>query len=164
MTLDATTLTTPTGSLAVLATDGVVVAAGFGTVEQMAERVGDGVAVTQRSDLGSISRALAAYFVGDLAAMDDIPVEQPGGDFFQAAWKVMREVPAGETITYTELAERVGRPRAVRAAGSACARNRIAPFIPCHRILRADGQVGGYYYGLAAKRWLLDHERRHSSR
>jgi methylated-DNA-[protein]-cysteine S-methyltransferase len=162
MTIDATTLTTPTGSLAVLARDGVVVAAGFGTVEEMAERVGD-VAVTEYRDLGPITRALAAYFGGELAAMDDIAVEQPGGDFYQAAWKVMRDVPAGATITYTELAERVGRPRAVRAAGSACARNRIAPFIPCHRILRADGQVGGYYYGLAAKRWLLDHERRHSA-
>jgi methylated-DNA-[protein]-cysteine S-methyltransferase len=160
MTLEATTLTTPTGSLAVVARDGVVVAAGFGTIEEMAARVEDSTP-TRRRDLGPITRALSAYFDGDVAAMDDLAIDQPGGDFFQAAWKVMREVPAGETITYTELAERVGRPRAVRAAGSACARNRIAPIIPCHRILRADGTVGGYYYGLAAKSWLLEHERKH---
>jgi methylated-DNA-[protein]-cysteine S-methyltransferase len=163
MTLDATTLTTPTGSLSVIARDGVVVAAGFGSVGEMAARVDEG-APTMRHDLGPISRALSAYFDGDIGAMDELAIEQPGGDFFQAAWKVMREVPAGETITYTELAERVGRPRAVRAAGSACARNRIAPIIPCHRILRADGNVGGYYYGLPAKRWLLEHERRHARR
>ncbi|HVT65764.1 MAG TPA: methylated-DNA--[protein]-cysteine S-methyltransferase [Mycobacteriales bacterium] len=160
MTLDATTIATPTGSLSVIARDGVVVAAGFASVENMAARVDDGEP-TMRRDLGPISRALTAYFEGDLAAMDDLAIEQPGGDFLQAAWKVMREVPAGETITYTELAERIGRPRAVRAAGSACARNRIAPIIPCHRILRADGTVGGYFYGLASKRWLLEHERSH---
>jgi methylated-DNA-[protein]-cysteine S-methyltransferase len=126
----------------------------------MAARVGE-EAVTERRDLGPISRAIAGYFDGNLTAMDDLAIEQPGGDFFQTAWKVMREVPAGETITYTELAERVGSPRAVRAAGSACARNRIAPIVPCHRIVRAGGNLGGYYYGLSAKSWLLDHERSH---
>ncbi|MGN6473650.1 MAG: methylated-DNA--[protein]-cysteine S-methyltransferase [Mycobacteriales bacterium] len=159
MTLDATTLETPAGSLAVIARDGVVVAAGFATIAEMADRV-DGGAVTERRDLGEVSRSLAAYFQGDLDAINDLAVEQPGGDFFQAVWKVMREVPAGETITYAELADRAGRPRAVRAAGSACARNRIAPIVPCHRILRAGGTLGGYYYGLTAKSWLLEHERR----
>lgn len=158
--LDATTMQTPTGTLAVIARDGVVVAAGFATIAEMAARVDGGPPVEHR-DLGAVSRSLAAYFDGEVRAMDDLAVEQPGGDFFQAVWKVMREVPAGETITYAELADRAGRPRAVRAAGSACARNRIAPIVPCHRILRAGGTLGGYYYGLTAKSWLLDHERRH---
>jgi methylated-DNA-[protein]-cysteine S-methyltransferase len=91
--------------------------------------------------------------------MDDLPVSQPGGDFFQASWKVMREVPAGETITYSELARRAGNPLAVRAAASACARNLIAPIVPCHRIVRAGGAPGGYYYGPDTKSWLLAHER-----
>jgi methylated-DNA-[protein]-cysteine S-methyltransferase len=162
MTLDAATLETPAGSLAVIARDGVVVAAGFDSIDVMAARVGNQQRRTRR-DLGPITQALAAYFDGDLTAIDDLAIDQPGGDFFQAAWKVMREVPAGETITYTELAGRVGRPRAVRAAGSACARNRIAPIVPCHRILRAGGTLGGYYYGLTAKTWLLEHERRHAA-
>jgi methylated-DNA-[protein]-cysteine S-methyltransferase len=149
--------------LAVLARDGVVLAAGFAAIEEMAARV-DAASWAERRDIGDVTRALAAYFDGDLTAIDDLPVEQPGGDFFQMAWKVMREVPAGETISYTELAERVGRPRAVRAAGTACARNRIAPIIPCHRILRAGGKPGGYYYGLPAKAWLLEHERTHAAR
>jgi methylated-DNA-[protein]-cysteine S-methyltransferase len=111
-----------------------------------------------RRDLGRLSAGVAAYFDGDLAAMDDLPVSQPGGDFHQAAWKVMREVPAGETITYAELARHAGNPKAVRAAASACARNLIAPIVPCHRILRTGGALGGYYYGLDTKTWLLNHE------
>jgi methylated-DNA-[protein]-cysteine S-methyltransferase len=158
MTLSATTLATPTGDLAVLVRDEVIVAAGFASPETMAARCGD-EHVTIRSDLGSISTAIAAYFGGDLGALDDLPVSQPGGDFHQAAWKVMREVTPGETISYAELAARVGNPNAVRAAGSACARNLIAPVVPCHRVVRTGGALGGYYYGLQTKSWLLAHER-----
>jgi methylated-DNA-[protein]-cysteine S-methyltransferase len=162
MTLDAISIKTPTGDLALIARDGVAVAAGFAAIDTMAGRLGD-VEVRTRRDLGTLSRAVAAYFEGDITALDDLPVDQPGGDFFQIAWKVMREVPAGETITYAELAERAGRPRAVRAAGSACARNLIAPIVPCHRVLRTDGSRGGYYYGLDTKQWLLAHERRQAT-
>jgi methylated-DNA-[protein]-cysteine S-methyltransferase len=71
----------------------------------------------------------------------------------------MRAVRPGTTISYTDLATRVGLPRtAARAAGAACAANLIAPAVPCHRVLRSDGSLGGYYYGLARKRWLLRHE------
>jgi methylated-DNA-[protein]-cysteine S-methyltransferase len=71
----------------------------------------------------------------------------------------MRQIPPGETWSYAELAAKAGRPQAVRAAGQACARNLVAPFVPCHRVVRSGGSLGGYYYGLAVKRWLLDHER-----
>ncbi|MBV9870800.1 MAG: methylated-DNA--[protein]-cysteine S-methyltransferase [Frankiaceae bacterium] len=162
MTIDATTITTPIGDLSLLARDDVIVAAGFATPQEMAERFTDDELVL-KSDLGRLSRAVEAYFDGDLRALDDLPVSQPGGDFTQTAWKVMREVPPGETITYTELAARAGNSKAVRAAGSACARNLIAPIIPCHRIVRTGGttagKLGGYYYGLSAKEWLLAHER-----
>jgi methylated-DNA-[protein]-cysteine S-methyltransferase len=158
MTLDATTLTTPAGELALIARDDVIVAAGFGSIDVMAARLPDGP-LTVRRDLGRLSAAMTAYFAGDLRAMDDLPVDQPGGDFHQAAWKVMREVEPGDTITYAELAARAGKPTAIRAAGSACARNLIAPIVPCHRILRTGGGLGGYYYGLPTKQWLLAHER-----
>jgi methylated-DNA-[protein]-cysteine S-methyltransferase len=157
MTLEATTLTTPTGELALIARDDVIVAAGFASVEAMAARLPDEQLVVRR-DLGRLSTATTAYFDGDLRAMDDLPVDQPGGEFHQAAWKVMREVQAGETITYAELAARAGKPAAIRAAGSACARNLIAPIVPCHRILRTGGALGGYYYGLPTKQWLIAHE------
>jgi methylated-DNA-[protein]-cysteine S-methyltransferase len=161
MTLDATTIETPIGQLALIAQDGVATAAGFASIEAMTARL-DSAEVRTKRDLGGLSRAVAAYFAGDLTAMDDLPVQQPGGEFFQLAWKVMREVPAGETINYAELAERAGRPRAVRAAGGACARNLIAPIVPCHRILRTGGALGGYYYGVDTKQWLLEHERTHA--
>ena len=108
--------------------------------------------------IAPVAEAVAAYTNGDLTALDAVPVSQPGGDFLQAAWVALRGVPAGRTATYTELAELAGRPTASRAAGSACARNMVAPFVPCHRILRSDGTLGGYYYGLPVKSALLRHE------
>lgn len=158
MTIAATTLTTPAGDLALLTRDDVVVAAGFASIAELAARL-DPEDITVRADLGFLSGTVAAYFNGDLHALDDLPVSQPGGDFHQAAWKVMREVKPGETVSYAELATRAGNPAAVRAAGSACARNLIAPIVPCHRVVRTGGALGGYYYGLPTKEWLLAHER-----
>lgn len=163
MTIEATTIATPIGELALLTRDDVLVAAGFAPIEEMAERVGD-EPVVRRKTLGRISDAVAAYFAGDVAAIDDLPVDQPEGEFTRAARKVMREIPPGETITYAELAIRAGNPKAVRAAGSACARNLVAPIVPCHRVVRSGGggHLGGYYYGLDVKEWLLAHERSHA--
>lgn len=158
MTVQATTLETPIGALALLARDDVLIAAGFTSVAELAARITGDEPVVETADLGRLSDAVAAYFSGDVHAIDDLPVSQPGGAFSQAAWKVMRDVPAGETITYTELAARAGSPGAVRAAGSACARNLIAPIVPCHRVVRTGGAPGGYYYGLSTKDWLLRHE------
>src|SRR5580693_6705684 len=115
MTIDATTLTTPTGELSLLARDDVIVAAGFDTPDAMAARLATEPLII-RPDLGRLSAAVVAYFEGELSALDDLPVSQPGGDFHQAAWKVMREVRPGETISYAELAARAGNPNAVRSA------------------------------------------------
>jgi methylated-DNA-[protein]-cysteine S-methyltransferase len=114
----------------------------------------------RRAD-GSAAAALRAYFAGDVDALSAVAVSQPGGPFHARVWAAMREVPAGTTVSYAELAARAGEPRAVRAAGSACARNAICLFVPCHRIVRSDGSLGGYYYGLDTKRRLLEHERGH---
>jgi methylated-DNA-[protein]-cysteine S-methyltransferase len=70
----------------------------------------------------------------------------------------MRDIKPGAPVTYTAFAELSGRPAAVRGAASACARNAAALFVPCHRVLRTDGSLGGYRWGLPVKRWLLDHE------
>jgi methylated-DNA-[protein]-cysteine S-methyltransferase len=160
MTINATTLQTPIGELALLARDGTLVAAGFADVHTMHVRIGD-EPLRVHGDLGELSRAVSAYFEGDLTALDELPVVQPGGAFRQAAWTAMRRVPAGETISYTKLAAEAGNPKAVRAAASACAQNLIAPIVPCHRVLRSDGSLGGYYYGLPVKEWLIAHELRH---
>jgi methylated-DNA-[protein]-cysteine S-methyltransferase len=164
-TVLSTTVAGPLGELALLVQDDVLVAAGFGTPEEQHARLGKPAPLRRVNDLGPFSSALTAYFSGDVTAMDTLPVLQPGGAFRQAAWKIMRDVPAGETISYAELATRAGSPLAARAAGSACAQNLLAPVVPCHRIVRAADapaarRLGGYAYGLARKEWLLAHERR----
>lgn len=158
-TVLVSTVTSPAGDLAVLVHDDVLVACGFGTPEEQYARLRTPPPLRRVNDLGPFSAALSAYFAGDLSAMNDLPVHQHGGPFQQAAWKVMREIPPGTTITYAELAARAGSPLAARAAGSACAINLIAPVVPCHRVLRGGGALGGYAYGLSRKEWLLAHER-----
>lgn len=103
--------------------------------------------------------AVIAHYAGDVGATRSIPVVQQSGPFREQAWDVMRDVAPGSSITYTEFAERAGRPAAVRAAAGACAQNAAALFVPCHRILRSDGSLGGFRYGLDIKRRLLERER-----
>lgn len=165
-------LPTPAGPLSVAVTAaGVVRAAGFGDRDVLVGRlrladpaVSSGAVVLREvaaEELPtSVRHAVVRYADGDAGALDGVPVEQPGGPFFQDVWDAMRRVPPGSTVSYAELAAMAGRPAAVRAAGSACARNLVAPFVPCHRIVRTDGTLGGYAYGLDAKRALLAHERR----
>ena len=105
-----------------------------------------------------ITGAAAAYHDGELAAVDGIAVEQRSGAFLQHAWDVLRKVEPGRPLTYTGFAVLAGRPMAVRAAATACARNAAALFVPCHRVIRTDGSLGGFRWGLPAKRWLLQHE------
>jgi methylated-DNA-[protein]-cysteine S-methyltransferase len=109
-------------------------------------------------DLGAVTGAVRGYHAGELSAVDDVPVSLTGGEFLMHAWQVLRVVPAGAPISYTELAAKCGRPAAVRAAAMACARNPVALFVPCHRVLRSDGSLGGFRWGLPVKRWLLAHE------
>jgi methylated-DNA-[protein]-cysteine S-methyltransferase len=113
-----------------------------------------------RKDLGAVSRAATAYHRGAFEAPDTVAVRQYStGTFLPAAWKTLREVRPGEPVTYTELAARTGNPAAVRAAAQACARNAAALFVPCHRVIRTDGTLGGFRWGLHVKEFLLSHER-----
>lgn len=89
----------------------------------------------------------------------DLPLDLSGTPFQQAVWRELARVPAGDTVSYAELAARAGYPSAVRAAGTACGANRIAILIPCHRARRGDGSPGGYAYGLERKARLLARER-----
>jgi methylated-DNA-[protein]-cysteine S-methyltransferase len=106
-----------------------------------------------------LAASLHAYFGGDLEAIDAIPVDVGGTPFQASVWKALRTIPAGETISYAELARRAGAPAAIRAAGNANGRNPVAVVIPCHRVIHNDGSIGGYGGGLDRKRWLLSHER-----
>lgn len=111
------------------------------------------------SSSGTIPDALRAYAAGDLEAIDDLPVAQPETPFRGEVWRALRQVPAGAAVTYTELASRAGRPSAVRAAASGCANNLVALIVPCHRIVRTDGGLGGYLFGTDIKESLLRLER-----
>lgn len=108
--------------------------------------------------IDGVTDRVAAYHDGELDAIDDVPVQQSGGQFLAEAWALLRSLPAGSPVTYTELAAKAGRPSAVRAAGSACSRNAAALFVPCHRVVPASGGVGGFRWGPSVKRWLLQHE------
>ena len=88
----------------------------------------------------------------------DLPLDVRGTAFQQRVWQALREIPAGETAGYREIAEKVGSPRAVRAVAQACAANAIAVAIPCHRVVRTDGALSGYRWGVERKRALLDRE------
>ncbi|MBA8817527.1 methylated-DNA-[protein]-cysteine S-methyltransferase [Microbacterium halimionae] len=102
--------------------------------------------------------AVRAYYDGDLLAIDTVPVAQYGTELQLRGWKALRTIPLGGPLTYTGLAAALGEPRAVRAAASICARNAPALFVPCHRVLRTDGSLGGFAWGLDVKRALLERE------
>ncbi|MFC9893828.1 methylated-DNA--[protein]-cysteine S-methyltransferase [Nocardia sp. NPDC127579] len=162
-TADFTTVDTPIGPFTAIAdADGAVLASGWtADAEGLRLLIHTGlrpVAVRERDSLGAVSEAVIAYHAGDLTAIDAIPVRQRSGEFLTHAWEVLRKIPAGEPVTYTEYAALSGRPAATRAAANACARNAAALFVPCHRVLRIGGALGGFRWGLEAKRWLLDHE------
>ncbi|HET6744660.1 MAG TPA: methylated-DNA--[protein]-cysteine S-methyltransferase [Candidatus Limnocylindria bacterium] len=109
--------------------------------------------------IDELERQLADYFAGRRAAFD-LPLTAPGSPFQERTWATLRQIPVGATLTYEELAADAGRPGAQRAAGTANGANRIAVLIPCHRVIRKSGEVGGYGGGSWRKAWLLDHERR----
>lgn len=102
--------------------------------------------------------AALSFYAGDLSAIDAVAVKQTGTALQLAGWSALREIEPGEPLTYTSFAARLGNPRAVRAAASICARNAPALFVPCHRVLRSDGTLGGFAWGLDVKERLLARE------
>jgi methylated-DNA-[protein]-cysteine S-methyltransferase len=110
----------------------------------------------------TLRRSLDAYFAGRLDALDEIACQADGTPFQQHVWSALRAIPAGQTLSYGALAQRLGNPKAVRAVGLANGANPIPIVIPCHRVIGADGSLTGYGGGLERKRWLLAHEGRFS--
>jgi methylated-DNA-[protein]-cysteine S-methyltransferase len=162
----ATVLQTPIGPLSLLEHEGALVAGGFtADPREMHARLHPSLAghdLVEVPELGGIGKAHEAYFAGDLDALDTITVHAPAAPTRTLLWEALRGVRPGETVSYGELAARAGLGRGARAAGQACARNLIAPVIPCHRVVASTGsgarRLNGYYYGLDRKEWLLRHE------
>lgn len=158
---ESTTLTSPIGKLYILTRAETVLAlnlSGFKDLlstlseDELAEKIG------KSSKNHPVVEKLERYFDGDLSAINSIKVKQPGGEFSQSAWASMRKIKAGTTESYSDLAYRAGSPAAVRAAGSACAKNKVALIIPCHRVVKTGGAIGAYGWGVDKKVWLLRHE------
>lgn len=105
-----------------------------------------------------LSDRIAAYFEGDIAALDSITVQTGGTPFQRSVWTALRQIPAGKTTTYGQLARQIGSPGAGRAVGMANGSNPVAIVVPCHRVIGAGGALTGYGGGLDRKRWLLAHE------
>ncbi len=157
------TMATPDGPFTLIAReDGTVLASGW-TADADALTARIGAALRPSSVMtGTISAtdAVTAYYDGDLAAIENVAVAQNGGDFRLRGWNALRKIAPGHPFTYSQLAAAIGNPTAVRAAASVCATNAPALFVPCHRVLRTDGKMGGFAWGVEVKRSLLSREAR----
>ena len=114
--------------------------------------------LTPTRDPGGLSNAMRRYFKGDRSIIDRLPVKTAGTPFQRSVWKALRKIKCGTTISYAELARRIGRPKAVRAVGLANGQNPISVVVPCHRVIGSNGSLTGYGGGLPRKKWLLEHE------
>ena len=114
--------------------------------------------VLHRGDELGVGARIEDYLAGDLHALDEIKVNPGGTAFQQTVWNALREIPAGTTQTYAQLAASIGRPSAPRAVGLANGQNPVSIVIPCHRLIGSNGALTGYAGGLERKRWLLRHE------
>jgi methylated-DNA-[protein]-cysteine S-methyltransferase len=160
LALDA--LETPAGPLS-LASDGrALVALQFGTPAALRDRLrarfGPSAHVRETPDPQGFASRVRAWFAGDLDALAPVPVDGGGTEFDRRVWAALRTIPPGATVSYAAIAARLGVPRACRAVGRANGRNPIAIVVPCHRVVAADGTLGGYAGGVERKRWLLAHE------
>ncbi len=111
-----------------------------------------------RQPIPGVAAVMARYFGGETGVLDAIPVELNGTPFQKNVWQALRRIPAGTTISYAELAKRIGDPAAVRAVGTANGANPVAVIVPCHRVIGSNGRLTGYGGGLDRKQWLLEHE------
>ena len=147
---------TPVGHIQCLATHEALVGVYL-------EAQADGVpaaapAVGRHPVLDQAVAELEAYFAGRLVTFTT-PLSVSGTEFQQQVWRALLEIPFGETQSYSAIAQRIGRPKAVRAVGAANGKNAISVFIPCHRVIGASGSLTGYAGGVIHKKWLLNHER-----
>ena len=155
------TLESPIGPLTAAERGGRVCLLQFGpdgpAVDAMFERWYPGEPRARQS-LPGIGGVMKRYFEGQIGVLDKVPVELNGTPFQKEVWQALRRIPAGTTISYAELAKRIGNAAAVRAVGTANGANPVAVIVPCHRVIGSNGTLTGYGGGLDRKQWLLAHE------
>ena len=151
----------PLGEIALIGSGRTIYALDFGDcIDRMYELLHKrlGSIAVEKGHLPQARTSLNAYFGGDLEALDGLEVD-PGGTAFQAAvWQELRKIRPGRTASYADLAQRIGKPKAVRAVGRTNGLNPIALVLPCHRVIGKDGSLTGYAGGIERKAWLLRHE------
>lgn len=143
---------TPIGLLEVLTSEDALLAVTF--VEEKAEDSPDAPAILENA-----CAQLKEYFAGERQSFD-LPLLPDGTEFQKEVWNALLQVPFGRTSTYKKQSQSLGKPKAIRAVGTANGKNPIAVVIPCHRIVGSDGSLTGYASGLSRKDWLLKHEQK----
>ncbi len=156
-------LPSPLGDLlAVTAADGTLHALDFADFEARLRRLfarhHPQAVLTPGEPPAELTGALTAYFVGAVTALDGLPVARIGSEFQRRVWAALRQIPAGETRSYGQLAAAIGQPTASRAIGLANGANPIGIVVPCHRVIGSGGALTGYAGGVERKAWLLRHE------
>lgn len=151
-----TVMDSPVGPLTLVATDGTL--SGLYMDEQRHRPLAELFGPRDDTKSQDVKEQLRAYFAGTLTTFT-VPLALKGTDFQRQVWTELRQIPYGETTTYGELAERMGRPTAARAVGLANGKNPISIIVPCHRVIGSTGNLTGYGGGLPRKRYLLDFER-----
>ncbi|HYL20259.1 MAG TPA: methylated-DNA--[protein]-cysteine S-methyltransferase [Gemmatimonadales bacterium] len=154
--MTGTRLASPIGELVITASDSGVTGVWFPGADLSGVRPDDG-RQPRSSLLARACEQLTAYFVKDRKTFD-LPLEPAGTAFQRRVWTALRAIPYGTTLSYGELARRLGDPRATRAVGAANGSNPIPIIVPCHRVIGARGELTGFGGGLDRKRWLLEHE------
>ncbi len=163
LTLRSDYIRTPMGTMVVLVDEeGCLRALDWEDHEDRMERLlgrhYGGMLARRRQRIPAVRHAVEAYFGGELTALDALKMRTNGTPFQRDVWAALRTIPAGETLSYRGLAERIGRPAAIRAVGLANGSNPIGVVVPCHRVIGANGSLTGYGGGMERKRWLLQHE------
>jgi methylated-DNA-[protein]-cysteine S-methyltransferase len=153
----------PIGPLTLIAQDGRLAGVHMEITRYRPDAGVLGAVVASESDpvLAAAASQLDAYFRGELTSFD-LPLSLAGTQFQRSVWAALQSIPYGETISYGELARRIGQPSASRAVGLANGRNPVAIVVPCHRVIGADGSLTGYGGGMDRKRFLLALEQRAS--
>jgi len=171
MTLHLTVLESPIGPLALIADGNTLIGVDLhgrhdedsGVMQHLARHLtrhlSGALPLEPHADAAGAATRLRRYFAGDLAALGEQPVRLLGTEFQREIWQALTRIPAGTTWTYAQLAAAIGRQQAVRAAGAANGANPVSLFVPCHRVIGADGTLWGYGGGLERKAWLLSHEK-----
>jgi methylated-DNA-[protein]-cysteine S-methyltransferase len=152
---------TPVGDFSMILDRKIVITSGFDKPQKLKEKLifeFKSIELNKAANDYGYNQLISEYFNGQLNALDEIPIRQSGGKFHEMIWKLLRKTKPGETITYKELARKTDNPLAIRAAGTACGKNKICLIVPCHRIVKSDGSLGNYFYGERIKKYLLDHE------